>query len=112
MQMSQRAVTYYAVTLKRGETWDTAVPMRQQKRWDEHAAFMDALVDDGFVALGGPLDDGAQALLIIAAQSEQEIVARLAADPWAVLGLRPIAKIERWEILLGDIRGASEFTQA
>lgn len=110
--MSQQSVTYYAVTQKRGETWDTTLPMRQQAQWDEHAAFMNALVHEGFVILGGPLDDGQYVLLIIAAQSEQEIVARLAADPWAPLGLRPIARIERWEILLGDIRGASEVTHS
>jgi hypothetical protein len=29
--------------------------MREQEGWDEHARFMDALVDDGFVLLGGSL---------------------------------------------------------
>lgn len=102
--MSQQPVTYYAVTTERGEGWDASRPMRQQEQWSGHAAFMNALEDDGFVVLGGPLDDGEKALLIIAAQSEQEIAGRLAGDPWAVLGLRRIARVERWEILLGAIR--------
>jgi hypothetical protein len=40
-------------------------------------------------------------LLTINAESEQEIAARLADDPWTSMGLLRIAKVERWEILLG-----------
>jgi hypothetical protein len=61
---------------------------------------MDALADDGFVVLGGPLGDGETFLLISAAESEQAIEARLADDPWTSLGLLRLAKVERWEILL------------
>jgi uncharacterized protein YciI len=61
---------------------------------------MDALVDDGFVVLGGPLDNGKKVLLIINAESKQAIEARLADDPWTPMGVRRIAQVERWEILL------------
>jgi uncharacterized protein YciI len=63
---------------------------------------MDALVDEGFIVLGGPLGDG-KALLIINAASEQETDARLADDPWTPMGLLRTAKIERWEILLDGL---------
>jgi uncharacterized protein YciI len=75
--------------------------MREQERWDEHAAFMERLVDDGFILLGGPLGDGAQTLLIVAAEDEEEIEARLADDVWTATGLLQIAAIKPWEILLG-----------
>jgi hypothetical protein len=54
---------------------------------------MNALADDGFVVLGGPLDDGARVLLIIDADSEGAIQTRLAADPWTPMGLLRIAKV-------------------
>lgn len=98
--MSQQPLIYYAVTLERGAQWDRHRSMREQKEWDAHAQFMDALVSDGFVVLGGPLDDAAQALLIINAESRQAVEARLADDPWLPLGVRRIAKVERWQILL------------
>jgi uncharacterized protein YciI len=101
--MPEQSVTYYAVTREQGENWDASLSMRQQEQWDEHAAFMDALADAGFVILGGPLGDEEKFLLIIAAESEQEIVARLADDPWTPMGLLRIAKIDRWQILLGAI---------
>ena len=99
--MAQQAMTYYAVTRERGENWDGRLSMRQQAKWDEHAAFMDALTDERFIVLGGPLGEGEKTfLLIIDAASEQEIHARLADDPWTPLGLLRTAKIERWQILL------------
>jgi hypothetical protein len=50
--------------------------------------------------LVGPLGGGEKFLLIMAAESEQAIEARLADDPWTFLGLLRLAKVERWEILL------------
>jgi uncharacterized protein YciI len=105
-QKGEWFVTYYAVLREWGENWDAWLSMRQQAKWDEHAVFMNALADDGFVFLGGPLDDGEKILLIINASSEQEIVARLADDPWTPMGLLRIAKVECWEILLGENRVA------
>ena len=94
---------YYAVIRERGENWDDTLPMPQQAKWDEHAAFMDALADEGFVVLGGPLGDGEKTfLLIMDAESEQEIHDRLADDPWTSMGMLRTAKMERWQILLNS----------
>jgi hypothetical protein len=99
--MPTDSTTYFAVIRDHGENWDDALPMRQQEQWDEHARFMDALVDGGFVVLGGMIGEGQTALLIIRAGSEAEIRSRLADDPWTHLNLLRITRIDRWEILLG-----------
>jgi uncharacterized protein YciI len=78
--------------------------MREQDEWDAHARFMDALTDDGFVVLGGPVGDGERVLLAVQAEGESEVEARFAEDPWRPMGLLLTAKIEPWEILL-DGRG-------
>jgi hypothetical protein len=98
-------MTYYAVIREPGASWDASRTLREQEKWDEHAGFMDALVDDGFVLLGGPLEGGPKTLLIVKAASEQAIISRLAHDPWTPMGLLRIATIERWEILLDDWPG-------
>src|SRR5262249_30301501 len=75
-------VAYFAVRLERGGPWDWSRGLREQAGWDEHARFMDGLVDDGFVVLGGPLEGDRDVLLIIDAESEAAIRARMAEDPW------------------------------
>lgn len=98
--MSQQPKMYYVVTLEQGEHWDARFPMRQQQHWEEHAALMDAFVDEGFILLGGPLDGEERILLVINAESRQAIETRFVTDPWIATGIRRIASVERWEILL------------
>jgi uncharacterized protein YciI len=74
--------------------------MREQDGWDEHAAFMNALVDDGFILLGGPLDNGREAFHVVDAPSEQDVRARFAQDPWARNGMLRVESVEPWTILL------------
>jgi hypothetical protein len=64
---------------------------------------MDALVADGFVLLGGPLEDASGALLIIRATSPAEITERLAEDPWSSLDLLRTSRISRWNLRLGAL---------
>ena len=93
----------YVLRLQRGGPWDWSRDMREQEGWDEHARFMDDLVDTGFILLGGPLEGGRDTLHIVESDSEDAIRRRLAEDPWAQNGmLRPIA-IERWTILLDGL---------
>jgi uncharacterized protein YciI len=92
----------WVVRLARGGPWDWSRDLRDQGGWDEHAAFMDALVEDGFVVMGGPVGNGDDVLLILRADSEAEIEARLAEDPWLPMEVLRIAKIDRWQIWLGS----------
>lgn len=93
-------MSVFALTLVHGPSWDTSRGIREQDAWDEHAAFMDGLVDDGFIILGGPLDDGERSLHVVEAVDESEIETRLAEDPWASMGLLRIGAIEPWTIWL------------
>ena len=58
-------------------------------------------VDDGFVVLGGPLGDDRRVLLVVEADAEDAVAARLAADPWWSMGLLRLVDIQPWQILLG-----------
>ncbi|HEX6491515.1 MAG TPA: hypothetical protein VF002_09120 [Gaiellaceae bacterium] len=99
-------MSYYAVTRVHGPAWNRSLPLREQEKWDEHAACMEAFVEEGFIVLGGPLGED-HALLIIDAEGEAEIEARLAEDLWTPMGLLETTAIERWEVLLGaDTLGA------
>jgi uncharacterized protein YciI len=94
------AMANFAVRLVHGPGWDPSRQIRAQEAWNEHAAFMDALVDDGFVILGGPVGDGEQSLHVVEAADENEVKERLADDPWATAGLLQVGTIEPWALWL------------
>jgi len=93
-------MAFFALTMVSGPSWDASRQRREQHAWDQHAAFMDVLTDDGFVILGGPIGDGEQVLLVVEARDEREIKARLGEDPWAPMGLLRIGAIQPWTVWL------------
>jgi uncharacterized protein YciI len=91
---------YFHVTVRRsGPRWDPSKRLEEQSGWDAHAAFMDDLVDRGFIVLGGPLWDELRVVHAIEAESEDEVRTTLAADPWSGTHL-VIDSIEPWTIRL------------
>ena len=46
---------FLVVLRQSGPDFDRSRPLEEQSGWAEHAAYMDGLVDDGFLVLGGPL---------------------------------------------------------
>jgi uncharacterized protein YciI len=93
-------VDYFVLRLERGGPWDWRCDMREQDGWDDHARFMDDLVDQGSIILGGPLEGDRETMHVIEAESEQAVRDLFATDPWWINGmLRPV-RIERWTIVL------------
>jgi uncharacterized protein YciI len=77
--------------------------MRGQQEWEAHAAFMDALAEDGFLLAGGPLggeDDACRVLHVVDATDANAVAARLNEDPWTPHMLLTLS-IEPWTVLLG-----------
>jgi hypothetical protein len=93
----------FAVLRSRGPAWDDSKPLEFQAEWAAHAAFMDALFDDRFAALVGPLEGTRDALLVLRASSASEVVERLASDPWTKNGLLVTTQIASWQIRLGSL---------
>ncbi len=93
----------FVVLRSRGPAWDDWKALEAQSDWAAHAAFMDALFDQGFAALVGPLEGTRDALLILRASSTSEIVERLGSDPWTTNGLLVTKQISPWQIRLGTL---------
>jgi uncharacterized protein YciI len=91
---------FFAVRLARGGPWDWSRGLREQDGFEEHARFMDSLVDEGFIVLGGPLEPGREVLHAISAPSEEVVRERLAEDNWAKNGMLSVMSIEAWTVLL------------
>ena len=99
-------MTFFVVLRRTGPRWDPALPLEEQSGWPEHASFMDGLVDEGFVVLGGPLSDEQRVVLAVEAESEDEVRTTLARDPWSETVLH-LDTIDAWTIRL-DGRSASQ----
>jgi len=98
----------FFVLRSRGPGWDDSKPLESQKEWPGHAAFMDALFEEGFAALVGPLEGTRDALLILRASGVSEIVERLASDPWTINDLLTTKQISPWKLRLGSLGAERE----
>lgn len=95
----------YLVTMVHGANWDAARGTREQYGWVQHAAFMDALVDEGFVIIGGPVGED-RALLAVEAADEDAVRSRLSGDPWLPMGLLHVGSVQEWQLWLDGRRPA------
>jgi uncharacterized protein YciI len=94
---------FHVLLARSGPEWDPSRPMEDQSDWDAHASFMDGLVDEGFVVLGGPLADEHRVVHVVEAESEDAVRATLARDPWSETHLR-VESIDPWTIRLDGRR--------
>jgi uncharacterized protein YciI len=101
-------VSYFAVIREAGPAWADRKGIMEQPGVSDHAAFMNALGDEGLVLFAGPLagtEHGrVRALLIIDAEGEDEIDRRLADDPWSSTRQLQVTSIEPWNVFVGAER--------
>jgi uncharacterized protein YciI len=97
--------TFVAIS-SAGPNRDSSKGTREQPFWDEHVKFIDQLVADDFIMMGGPLvDEGGMphgALLIVNAEDENEVREKLKDDPWAKHGILKLESVKRWEIFIDN----------
>jgi uncharacterized protein YciI len=87
-----------------GPAWVPGTPTRQQPLWDEHAAFMDRLDDQGRIILAGPYADCSRALVILEADDVDEALRLLRDDPWVSAGILVHGEAIEWTIFLDSRR--------
>jgi uncharacterized protein YciI len=93
-------VPAFLVLVRRsGPQWDPSRPLAEQSDWPAHAAFMNGLVDAGFIVLGGPLADEQRVVHAVEAESEDAVRATFARDPWSGTHLE-LDTIEPWTLKL------------
>ena len=83
-----------------GANRDLSKGTREQPFWDEHAQFINKLIEEGFILMGGPLVDEGGALLIVNAENESEVKSKIENDPWYAHGILKLESIRRWQIFI------------
>ena len=99
---------FHVVLSQSGPEWRPRKPLEEQTGWDEHAVFMDGLVEEGFILLGGPIP-GRRVVHVVHAASEEDVRATFARDPWSGTHL-VVESIDPWTIRL-DALGVLEARQ-
>ncbi len=94
--------TAFVIISSAGPNRDSSKGTREQPLWEEHAKFIDQLVADGFIFMGGPLVDEGGAMLIVNADSEDEVRAKLKNDPWFEHGILKLNSVKRWQIFIDE----------
>ena len=89
---------FHLVLSQTGPEWQPSKPLDEQSGWSEHAVFMDNLVEQGFIVLGGPIP-GRRVVHAVEAESEEAVRSMLARDPWSGTHL-VVESIDPWTIRL------------
>jgi uncharacterized protein len=96
--------TLFLVFRDPGPSWLPGVVTRRQPLWDEHAAFMDGLFEEGRVVLAGPYADYSRALIIVEARDAEEASDLFRDDPWEQAGILVPSDVVEWTVFLDSRR--------
>ena len=98
----------FAVIRTRGAAWRPSLPLEDQREWVAHARFMNNLEAKGVVVLGGPLDGTPDVLLVMRANSAEEVAKHLRDDPWTSLNVLQLVRIMPWTLRLGVLSSSQQ----
>jgi uncharacterized protein YciI len=90
------------VRWRAGPTW-TRGAVDEQPGWDEHAAFIDDLVERGIFVMGGPLADQSGSLSLLENVSEQEARELVGEDPFVANGVFELEEVRAWNVFVDEL---------
>ena len=99
--MRQRVV----VRVKAGPTWESG-PVDTQPGWDEHAVFVDQLVEEGKFVMGGPFSDNSGSLMLYEGITADEVRALMATDPFVMNGVFIVEDVREWAVRVDRLSSA------
>jgi len=92
------------VVWRAGPTW-TSGGVREQSRWDEHAEFIDALIEDGTFVMGGPFADNSGSLSLLEGVTVDEAREIIARDPFVENGVFVLDDLREWDVFVDELTG-------
>jgi uncharacterized protein len=100
MKGKDRLKKTFVIFFTAGATWIAGKTSREQPYWTEHAAFMDALFEDGIVIMGGPFADYSSIMIVLEASGESEVRDLFKRDPFVVQGILHLSSVHEWLVFL------------
>ena len=100
MKGKDRLKKTFVIFFTPGATWIAGKTSREQPFWTEHAAFIDALFEDGIVIMGGPFADYSSIMIVLEAFDESEVRDLFKRDPFVVQGIFDLSSVHEWLVFL------------
>jgi uncharacterized protein YciI len=97
----------FVAFVQRTEAWDHSREAHEQDGFAGHAAYMGRLEAEGFIAMAGLLAESSEILFVLLADSEEEVRARFAQDPWQQDGHARLVRLEEASFRIGAPAGAA-----
>jgi uncharacterized protein YciI len=101
MARAPRVVRVF-VRWRAGPTW-TSGAVDEQPGWDEHAAYIDDLIERGIFVMGGPLADNSGSLSVLENVTEQEARDLIGEDPFAANGVFELEDVRAWNVFVDEL---------
>ena len=96
--------TLFLMYREPGPGWVAGVPTREQPLWNEHAAFMDRIFEEGRIVLAGPYGKDGRALVVMDVRDAAEASSLFDEDPWVKAGILLTERVVPWTIFLDSRR--------
>jgi uncharacterized protein YciI len=90
------------VRWRAGPKW-TEGAVDEQPGWDEHAAFIDDLIERGIFVMGGPFADNSGSFSILENVSEDEARELVLRDPYVANGVFELDDVRAWNVFVDQL---------
>jgi uncharacterized protein len=102
IDMPRTRIVRILVRWRAGPTW-TSGPPEEQPGWDEHAVFVDDLVERGIFVMGGPLADYSGSFTILERVEVEEARELVLRDPFAANGVFVLDDVRAWNVYVDEL---------
>ena len=100
--MARTRVVRVFVRFRAGPTW-TSGPPEEQPGWDEHAAFVDELMERGIFVMGGPYSDYSGSHTLLENVTEDEARELVLQDPFVATGVFELDDVRAWNVYVDEL---------
>jgi uncharacterized protein len=90
------------VRWRAGPAWKGGRP-EDQPGWDEHASFVDDLIERRIFVMGGPLADSSGSINLLEGVTEDEARELLEKDPFIAAGVFELEDVQAWNVYVDEL---------
>jgi uncharacterized protein len=100
--MTRTRIVRVLVRWRAGPTWKSGAP-DEQPGWDEHAAFIDDLVERKIFVMGGPFADDSGSFSILEDVGVDEARELVLQDPFVTNGVFELEDVRAWNVWVDEL---------